>query len=177
MLRRACSETNRSGSGQARRHVSQSLMLVAAILALASIGGAAATQSWGAQAPSAKATSVLNVRDEGRLRFISASGSVLIDEGPASGTLPGRVRLHFTYTGSPTVSAQFTVYGAGWSIRAQGQGRLNNPTSPRPSFRGMLRITGGSGRYAHAHGTGELFGAFNRRNYGVTVQAIGKLSY
>jgi len=102
---------------------------------------------------------------------------MLIDEGPATGTLRGKVNLHFTYDGSPSVSAQFTIFGAGWSLRARGKGTLSNPTSPTPSFRGSLTINGGSGRYAHARGSGELFGVFNRRSYGITVQAIGKLTY
>jgi hypothetical protein len=46
-----------------------------------------------------------------------------------------------------------------------------------PSFRGSLTITGGSGRYAHAGGSGELFGVFYRRSFALTVQAIGKLRY
>jgi hypothetical protein len=40
-----------------------------------------------------------------------------------------------------------------------------------------MTITGGSGRYAHAHGGGELFGVYYRRSYALTVQAIGKLPY
>lgn len=134
------------------------------------------TPGW-AESPLARSSQVLKVRDEGRLHFVSSSGSQLIDEGPAFGTLRGRVQLHFTYDGSPSVSARFTIFGAGWSIRARGQGRLSNPTSPTPSFRGSLTISGGSGRYAHARATGELFGVFNRRTYGLTVQAIGKLTY
>jgi hypothetical protein len=40
-----------------------------------------------------------------------------------------------------------------------------------------MYTTGGSGRYAHVHGGGEMFGVFNRRSYGLIVQAVGKLSY
>jgi hypothetical protein len=146
-------------------------------LVIASFIGEAATSAWGIEVPVARSARTVKVHDEGHLHFSSSSGSQLIDYGSASGTLPGRVRLHFTYDGSPTVSAQFTISGAGWSIRARAQGRLSNPTSPNPSFRGSLTITGGSGRYAHARGSGELFGVFNRRSYGLTVQAIGKLTY
>jgi hypothetical protein len=127
--------------------------------------------------PLARSARVLNVHDQAHLRYISSSGSLLTDEGQASGTLPGKVRLRFTYDGSPTVSAQLTISGPGWSMRARAQGKLSNPTSPTPSFRGVLTIGNGSGRYAHARGSGELFGVFNRRNYGLTVQAIGKLTY
>jgi hypothetical protein len=147
-----------------------------AALAVAALLGTCAL-AWGAEGPIARSAHTLKVHDEAHLHFLSSSGSLLIDEGPASGTLRGKVRLHFTYDGSPTVSAQLMFSGAGWSMRARGQGRLSNPTSLTPSFRGSLTIYGGSGRYAHAHGSGELFGIFNRRNYGLTVQAIGKLTY
>jgi len=85
--------------------------------------------------------------------------------------------VRFVYDGEPTVSAQFTISAAGGSISARGTGTLSSPTSPSPSFRGRMSVTGGSGRYAHVRGGGELFGVFYRRSYGLTVQAIGKLPY
>lgn len=125
----------------------------------------------------AHAARTLNVRDEGHLRFIKGSGSQLIDEGRATGTFPGWVKVRFTYNGEPTVSAQFTIYGSGGTISARGSGRLSSPVSSSPSFRGHMAATAGTGRYAHVHGSGEMFGVFYRRSYGLTVQAIGKLSY
>jgi hypothetical protein len=125
----------------------------------------------------AQASSVLNVRDEGHLRFVHASGSVIIDEGRVSGTFPGSARVRFLYNGEPDVSAEFTITGHGGSVSAHGVGRLSSPTSPSPSFSGHMTITGGTGRYAHIHGSGELFGVYYRRSYGLTVQAIGKLPY
>jgi hypothetical protein len=120
---------------------------------------------------------VLSVHDEGHLRYIRSSGSAIIDEGRASGTFPGWVKVHFTYNGEPTVGARFTISGTGGSITARGSARLSSPTSPTPSFHGSMTITGGTGRYAHVHGGGELYGVYNRRSYGLTVQAIGKLPY
>jgi hypothetical protein len=120
---------------------------------------------------------VLAVRDEGHLRFIKASGSELIDEGVASGTLAGEARVRFTYNGEPEVAAQFTIHGRYGSLSGQAEGRLNNPTSTDPSLRGSLTITAGSGRYAKAHGAGELYGVFYRRSYDLTVQTIIALHY
>jgi hypothetical protein len=120
---------------------------------------------------------VLHVRDEGYLRFVSSSGSQVIDEGSAHGTLPGKARAHFTYNGSPTVYASFVISGPGWSLNGRAVGRLSNPNSSAPSFRGALTLTGGAGRYAHAHGSGEMFGVFYRRNYALSVQALGTLHY
>jgi hypothetical protein len=130
-----------------------------------------------ALAPLASSAGSTAVRDEGHLRFLRSSGSLLIDEGPATGNLPGKVRVRFTYNGSPMVKAQFTITGHGWSIIGRGEGKLSNPNSTSPSFRGSLALTGGSGRFAGAHGSGELFGVFNRRSYALTVQTVGKLRY
>lgn len=127
--------------------------------------------------PLARSARVLNVRAEGRLRFVHASGSTLLDEGRVSGSFPGVVKVRFLYNGQPTVSAQFTIYGAGGSISARASGRLSSPTTATPSFKGRMQVTGGSGRYAHVRGSGELFGVFNRRTYALSVQAIGKLPY
>jgi len=129
------------------------------------------------RAPIARLARVLNVRDEGHLRFVKSSGSMMIDEGAVTGTFPGKVRVHFTYNGQPTVGAQFTISGVHGSISARATGKLSNPTSPNPSFRGSMVITAGTRRYAHVRGGGELFGVFSRRNYALTVQAVGKLPY
>ena len=119
----------------------------------------------------------LNVKDEGRLRFVRSSGSELIDEGQATGTIPGKARIVFVYNGNPSVSAQITIDGHGGSIQARGTGRLSNPTSASPSFKGTLTITAGGGRYAHAHGSGDFYGVFYRRSYAITVQTQGTLDY
>jgi|SRR3984957_3896654 len=144
---------------------------------LVSAGGAAGAARHLPRMPKARAASVLNVHDEGHLRFIHASGSVIVDEGRVSGSFPGSVKVRFLYNGEPDVSATFTITSRSGSISARGKGTLSSPTSPSPSFRGRMVVTGGSGRYAHVHGGGELFGVYYRRSYALTVQAIGKLPY
>jgi hypothetical protein len=72
------------------------------------------TSAWAHPAtPSAHAAHVLHVHDEGRLHYIKSSGSVIIDEGRASGSFPGWVKVRFTYDGEPTVGARFTISGSG----------------------------------------------------------------
>jgi hypothetical protein len=127
--------------------------------------------------PAASAARTLSVRDAGYLSYKGSSGEQITDEGRVHGTLAGRARVRFTYNGEPTVRASFTIWGRGWSLNGHGSGRLSSPNSAAPSFRGRLALTGGSGRFAHAHGAGELFGVFYRRSYALSVQALGKLSY
>jgi len=127
----------------------------------------------------ARATSASSqyVRDEGRLHLVKSSGSLLIDEGSASGTIPGRVKVSFVYNGNPSVSAKITIYGHAGSIDAHGSGRLSSPNSPAPSFSGTLTISGGSGRYSRSTGSGHMYGVFYRRSYAMTVQTEGTLRY
>lgn len=127
------------------------------------------------KAPTANAAHVVNVKDEGHLHSVRSSGSELVEEGPMSGTIPGKVKVSFNI--GPTISAKFTIYAnGGGSINGSGGGTLHS-TGVYSSFGGSLKVTGGSGRYAHAHGSGNLFGAINRKTYALTIQAVGKLYY
>ncbi len=138
----------------------------------------AALALFAAMAATARAGAApLSVNDEGRLRFLTSYGSELIDEGPATGTVPGKVKVHFVYNGDPHVTAKFTIYTAAGTISGSGHATLSNPTSPKPSFQGTFSITGGSGRYRHIAGTGGLYGVFTRRGYGLVVQTVGRLRY
>ena len=148
------------------------------LLALAAIAtGCAAMAASTHATPKANDTRTTIVKDEGHLKLVKSSGSLLIDEGPASGSLPGKVRVRFIYNGDPTVSAQITITGREGSINAHANGRLSSLTSASPSFQGILTIGAGTGRYAGAHGSGHLYGVFYRRTYAMTVQTQGTLHY
>jgi hypothetical protein len=125
--------------------------------------------------PSASAAHVLSVKDEGHLHEVRSSGAELLEEGKVSGTIPGKVKVSFEI--GATVTAKFTIYAnGGGSVSGSGGGTLHS-TSVYSSFGGSLEVTGGSGRYAHAHGTGTLSGEINRKTYALTVQTDGKLYY
>jgi hypothetical protein len=118
-----------------------------------------------------------SVKDEGHLHLVSSSGSNLVEEGPVVGTLPGRVKVNFDV--GPTVYASFTIYvQGGGSLSGHGHGALHS-TSAYATFGGSLYVTHGTGRYAHAHGNGGLYGAIDRRSsaYPMTVQTTGTLYY
>jgi hypothetical protein len=143
--------------------------------ALAAIVGADARSA--GLAPVARSAHMLEIHDQGNLRFVEDNATQVIDEGHIGGTLPGTARVDFTYNGSPHVSARFTIRGRGGTITGRAQARLSSPTSLAPSFHGALSIVSGTGRYARAHGSGNLYGVFHRRGFGLIFQAIGKLRY
>lgn len=137
--------------------------------------GAAALASYAPAGHSAART--LNLRDEGQLRLTKRGSSLLLQEGPVSGTLPGDVHTHVLYNGGPIVTIRFTISTASGSIRGHGLGRLSNPRSSSPSFVGPLAITGGSGSYAHASGRGKLYGVLYASNDELIFQPVGQVRY
>jgi hypothetical protein len=124
-------------------------------------------------APAALARSV-KATDTGHLHYISASGSLLLEEGRASGTLPGSMRVHLNV--GVTLSGNFTIYTRGGTIKGHGSATPHG-SGVYESFAGSLIATGGTGRYAHAHGHAGLYGTFNRNTYALTIQTTGTLSY
>ncbi|MHB1858842.1 MAG: hypothetical protein ACYCUM_01825 [Solirubrobacteraceae bacterium] len=125
---------------------------------------------------SALASSALRLRatDRASLRYISASGSLLYETGRANGTLPGWMRVHMriesTFTGSFAIHVRGgTIIGHGWAT-PHGSGVYE-------SFAGTLLVTGGTGRYRHAHGRAGLYGTFDRNNYDLTIKTAGTLLY
>jgi hypothetical protein len=118
--------------------------------------------------------SALKATDSAHLHYISASGSLLYEEGAASGTLPGSMRVHFNV--GATLSGNFTIYTHGGTITGHGSATPHG-SGVYESFAGSLVVAGGSGRYAHAHGKAGLYGTFNRNNYALVVQTVGTLHY
>jgi hypothetical protein len=122
----------------------------------------------------ARAARVLSVNDAAHMHLISSGGNTLIEEGQATGSLPGRVRAHLSI-GPSTVKSSFTIYLHGGSISGRGVARLNVGHGAYASFGGSLTVTHGSGRYAHVYGSGGLYGTINRNNDNAVVQVVGNL--
>jgi hypothetical protein len=128
----------------------------------------------GVCAGTALAAHALRATDTAHLRYISASGSLLVEQGRASGTLPGSMRVHFDV--GPVFTGSFTIYAGGGSISGHGSATPHG-SGVYESFAGSLTVTGGSGRYAHAHGQAKLYGTFDRNSYALLVQTVGTLHY
>jgi hypothetical protein len=142
------------------------------MLAIASLALALSSSSATGHA-TAHAVRVLEGTDTAHLQLVHA-GETLLEEGPASGALAGRMRaeLHI----GPIYTGTFTIYTH--NGRITGSGRATPHGSGRyQSFGGTLTITSGSGLYAHVHGRDGLYGVFDRRSYAVVVTTTGRLSY
>jgi hypothetical protein len=126
-----------------------------------------------ASAP-ALAAGTISVNDTGRLHQIEENGSQLIEEGPATGSLPGRVRAAIVL--GTTVTLGFTIYLHGGTISGHGAAKLNPGKGQFASFSGSLSVTHGSGHYAHTTGSGGLYGTIDRlNNDAAVVQVVGRL--
>lgn len=135
--------------------------LTAAILLTAPVG---------AREPSAHASHVLGGTATAHLHLISADGSKLIEEGPASGALTGttHAELHLgaLFTGT------FTIRTARGTISGYGRATPHS-TGRYQSFSGSFIASHGSGRYAHIRGRAGLYGVFDRRTDSVVIQTTG----
>jgi hypothetical protein len=145
--------------------------LLAAALVFASAASAGARTHPPARAHAARA---LNVTDTAHLRYRGTSGSSLIEEGPATGGLPGTVRVRFDV--GVSVAASFTISTHQGALIGRGKGALHS-SGMYASFGGSMVVTHGTGRYRYAHGHGGFYGVINRRTFNLTVQTTGKLSY
>jgi hypothetical protein len=137
---------------------------------------AIATRAGGNRSTEASASRTMAATDEAHLVPIESSGSLLVEEGPAAGTLPGKVKVRFDV--GPIVLAYFTIttsHGHG-VVRGRGSGRLRS-AGAYSTFGGTLRISSGTGRYSHVRGSGGLYGAINRRTEAMTVQTTGTIAY
>jgi hypothetical protein len=143
-------------------------ILAAATLAVA-VPRAAATGD-----PTARAAHTVTGTEVGRLHFIRSSGSQLFEAGPASGPLPGHIKADFDI--EAIFSGSVTIYARGGTVRGHGTATPHG-SGRYESFAGTLTVTGGTGRYAHAHGHGGFYGTFDRKTYAVVVETTGRYYY
>ncbi len=149
-------------------------VIVLAISILAASAGTASPATAAQRSRSAYAARILNATDTAHLHYVRSSGSLLFEEGAATGTLPGSMRAHVNI--GPTTSGSFTIYTHGGTITGHGSATMRG-SGRYESFAGTLVVTGGTGRYTHAHGRAGLNGTFDRKTYALLVQTTGRLAY
>jgi hypothetical protein len=148
------------------------------VVASGALLAAGSVEARTANGPSAMyAARTLRATDTAHLHKVSVSGSLLIEEGKATGTLPGKMRASVIV--SATISGTFTItiHGVG-TIKGHGEATPHG-SGQYESFKGSIVVTGGTGRYAHAHGETKLYGTIDRESegYPLVIQTTGTLSY
>jgi hypothetical protein len=154
-----------------------SFLVIPMILVTGAFGGTSApdgSHSAPHHSPAARAAHTLSITDTADMHYTGGSGSLLEESGSASGTLPGTMKADCKF--GVTLNTSFTIYAKDGTIKGHGTATPHG-SGAIESFAGTLTATGGSGRYAHAHGHAGLYGTFNRKDYALTVQTTGKLSY
>jgi hypothetical protein len=106
----------------------------------------------------------------------SQKGATIIYTGTVTSSLFGRGTVHQTvHLKGLNVTGSFVITYRGGTIRgttkAKGTIHLNGTTT----FKGTERITGGTGRYAGAHGSGSYSGAGSLTS--ATFRQTGTVTY
>jgi hypothetical protein len=157
----------RNGSTRKQRHAHRPSVYAAILLAAILLTPTTSD----ARNPGAKAAHSTALSDNATLHLIHAIGNTLIEQGNAKGTLKGRVkiRLHLNASGA-SATAHFIMYLPGGHLLGHANGRATTGKNGWESFSGTMRIDPGTGRYAHASGSGKMYGALNRHTDTLIVQ-------
>jgi hypothetical protein len=152
---------------------------IVACAAIPPIAAGAVAQAAGVEPQSsthsrAQAAGTLNGTDTAHLRLVHQNETLLYEEGAATGAIPGLMRA--TLTVGPVFKGSCTIDTRGGSITGRGTATPHG-SGRYQSFSGSLLITGGTGRYAHAHGRTGLSGTFDRRTFSLVIQTTGDISY
>jgi cytoskeletal protein RodZ len=126
----------------------------------------------------ATASTTVAVADKGELHLVHAVGNTLIEEGQATGTLPGiaQVKLDVnTAKGVATASVRLTRPDG--TLASHSSGRTEGGHGGWEDFSGTMSIEHGSGEYANASGSGQISGQINRRTDRLLVEVSGTLRY
>jgi hypothetical protein len=125
----------------------------------------------------ARAARTISLNDTARLHLTSHHGFTLNEQGSASGTVSGTIYIHLNVSSTNHVTAALNIYPRGGSLSGNAYAAYQVKGSIA-NFKGTMNITGGSGRYSHARGSGLSFtGTIQRSSDAVNVRVSGRFSY
>jgi hypothetical protein len=125
--------------------------------------------------PAAATARTISGADTAHLELRHQDESLLLEEGKATGVLPGRMRAQLKVA-QHQFSGTCTIYTDGSSITGHGVATPKG-AGRYQSFKGTLTITGGTGRFRGAHGQTGLYGTFDRITFSIVIQTTGNFSY
>jgi hypothetical protein len=128
-------------------------------------------------APAVAATGEHAVKEHVDLTLTKRTGKTKLEhKGRATGTVNGSVTSKITITHSVVMRGTVTISASGGKIRLKVDGRARS-IGKHSKFNGSATISGGTGKYAGATGTGKFDGVVNRRTWHVTLDARGSYHY
>jgi cytolysin (calcineurin-like family phosphatase) len=145
-------------------------------LALAALLGAALAGPAVSRGAGARASRLLSLSETAHLHLTSHHSLTLNEQGAASGTISGTIYIHLDVASTNRVTAEVSIYPSGGSLTGYASAAYR-PAGAVATFSGTMSIARGTGRYAHARGSGLSFtGTIQRANDAVTVRVNGRIS-
>jgi hypothetical protein len=126
------------------------------------------------KSPDARTARSISIDDKSKLHRVQVIGNTLIEEGNAEGTLKGRVKIRLNLEAErSSATSHFAMYLSGGDLLGHANGKATAGKEGWESFGGEMWIDDGTGRYAHASGSGKMYGAINRHTDVLIVQVTG----
>lgn len=124
--------------------------------------------------PQSGAARSLRATDRATLHYVSSTVNVFYETGRATGTLPGLMRVHMRL--GSKFSGDYVIEARGGTIRGRGAATPHG-SGTYESFAGTITVTGGTGRFVHAHGQAHVYGTFDRLDNRLKLHTTGTLHY
>jgi hypothetical protein len=122
----------------------------------------------------ALAAGTISVNEDASMHMVSHHGSLLNEAGNASGSFncPLAIGLNVSYA---TATITFTICRSGGSFSGSGKAAFY-ASGTSAHFEGTVRITSGTGKYAHVSSRGlRIQGSLSRSNYALSVKVAGQM--
>ena|ERR1700689_144529 len=164
--------------GDARVRLDLMFAAVALGIALTATAAAAPTSSHSQRnTPIAVAARTITMVEKASLRLASAPGTTLKEKGTVTGTFDGSVFATITTYSVSTGAFKLTAYLPGGTLTLTGDSH-DHVAGATGYAEGTARVSGGTGRFAHASGNALSYkGVVNRHNYYATTEMSGRLSF
>ena len=118
----------------------------------------------------------MSLHESGNLRLTGKHGFTLDEQGSATGTFNGTIHVRLTIVSSSRVKAEVSISRRGGSISGEATASYRK-SGGSASFAGSLSVSGGTGSYSHAHGSGLSFGGtIQSSNDAIAVHLSGPIS-